>query len=129
MDGLDTAPGQSAEFAARSAKVFPYAAGCLPSNLPLMKDARFVKDRGEFSGQVRKIQFCRSECTANDKAQSYKKEDVDAARPRVRILPSLLHVNRKTNGPTKPGSCWCPESVRIHGEASSSRRPAMGPRH
>lgn len=51
-DCLDTTPAQSAEFAARSAKLFPYAAGCLPSDLPLMKDAGFVKDRSEFSGQV-----------------------------------------------------------------------------
>lgn len=58
VDGLDTAPTRSAEFAERSTKVFPYAAGCLPSDLPLMKDAGFIKDRSEFSGQVR-LNFAR----------------------------------------------------------------------
>lgn len=63
--GLDTDPARSAECSRRSNEIFPFAAGCIPSNLPLMQDQRFVKDRSQFSGK------------------SWKKEDIDAARPKA----------------------------------------------
>lgn len=50
--GLDIDPEKSKEFGERSNKIFPYAAGCIPSDLPLMKDERFVKDRADYSGKV-----------------------------------------------------------------------------
>ncbi|KAG0634917.1 hypothetical protein HOY80DRAFT_894041, partial [Tuber brumale] len=53
------------EWEAWSDQVFPYAAALIPSNLPLMKDDKFVKDREDYSGR------------------SYRKEDVDAGRERA----------------------------------------------
>lgn len=116
VDGLDIAPTRSAEFAERSNKVFPYAAGCIPSDLPLMKDPRFVKDRGELSGLVGSTSQ-EWMYSADNKSQSYKKEDVDAARPKVR-MPTAFPCGQIINRPTKPGPSRCSESVRIHGDAS-----------
>ncbi|KAI5843397.1 hypothetical protein DFP73DRAFT_551883 [Morchella snyderi] len=63
--GLDTDPQRSLEYGKRSNGMFPFAAGCIPSSLPIMNDERFIKDRSQFSGR------------------SWKKEDIDAARPKA----------------------------------------------
>ncbi|PWW74156.1 hypothetical protein C7212DRAFT_330914 [Tuber magnatum] len=57
--------GMWEEWEGWSDRMFPYAAALIPSNLPSMKDERFVKDREDFSGR------------------SFKKEDVDARRERA----------------------------------------------
>lgn len=51
--GLDTDPRRSLECAESSNGMFHFAAGCIPSSLPIMKDEKFVKDRSQFNGRVR----------------------------------------------------------------------------
>lgn len=62
---LGESGGAWEEWETWSDEMFPYATALIPSNLPLMRDEKFVKDREDFSGR------------------SYKKEDVDARRERA----------------------------------------------
>ncbi|CUS08400.1 unnamed protein product [Tuber aestivum] len=61
--------GEWEEWEAWSDRMFPYAVALIPSDLPSMKDERFVKDREDFSGRAGSPLF--------------KKEDVDAGRERA----------------------------------------------
>ncbi|RPB05293.1 hypothetical protein L873DRAFT_1798295 [Choiromyces venosus 120613-1] len=74
------------EWEAWSDQIFPYAAALIPSDLPLMKDERFVKDREDYSGR------------------SYKKEDVDAGRERA--LEKVRGFYARTEKVLSDGRDW-----------------------
>ena len=50
--GCEDGGAEESKWAAWSDDVFRFAAACLPTSLALMKDARFQKDREDFSGYV-----------------------------------------------------------------------------
>lgn len=80
--GGDASAGGGAgdcEWAAWSDGVFRFAVACLPTSLPVMKDARFRKDREDFSGYV-----CAPPLTPSP--------PLPPSHPAL-LLPSLCHLS------------------------------------